>query len=50
MEIYYTYKLLTYGYLNNLNKLGMYCDTHMKVVKSHCHISTQVQGCTLSCM
>jgi hypothetical protein len=28
------YKLLAYGYLNNLNKLGRYCDSHLKVVKS----------------
>jgi len=25
------YKLLAYGYLNNLNKLGRYCDKHVHV-------------------
>ena len=32
---------------NNLNKLGRYCDTDLKVVKSRSHISTQVEGCTI---
>ena len=46
----HTQKLLAYGYLNNLNKLGRYCVTHLKVVKSLSHNSTQVQGCTITCM
>jgi hypothetical protein len=28
---YTVYKLLAYGYLNNLNKLGRYCDKHVHV-------------------
>ena len=46
---YIIYKLVAYGYLNNLNKLGRYCDSHMKVDESRGHISTQVQGCSISC-
>jgi len=42
------YKLLAYGYLNDLNKLRRHYDKHLKVVKSHSHISTQVQSCTIS--
>ena len=46
---YITYKLVAYGHLNKLNKLGRYCDSHMKVVESQGYISTQVQGCSISC-
>jgi len=45
---YIVYKLLAYGYLYNSHQLGRYCDLHLKVVESH--ISTQVQGCSLSCI
>jgi len=41
---YIVYKLLAYRYLNKLNELGRYCDSHMKVVKSGSQISTQLQG------
>jgi hypothetical protein len=34
----YIYKSLAYRYRNNLNKLGRYCDSHLKVVESHNHI------------
>ena len=30
-----------------MNQLGSYCDSHLKVVKSCSHISTQVQGCSI---
>jgi len=39
---YVVYKLL--AYLNNLNQVGRYCDSHLKVVESGSHISIQVQG------
>jgi len=41
-------KLLSYRYLNNLNQLGMYCDSHLKVVESRSHISTHVQSYSIS--
>jgi len=41
---YIIYKLLAYRHLNILNKLGRYCDSHLKVVASRSHISIQVQG------
>ena len=47
---YIMYKLLMYGYLNNLNKLGRYYDSHLKVVESHSHISTQIQGFSIPYM
>ena len=34
----YIYILLAYGYLNNLNKLGRYCDSHLMVVKPRIYI------------
>jgi len=30
---YIVYKLLVYNYLYQLNQLGRYCDSHLKVVK-----------------
>ena len=45
---YIVYKLLAYRYLNNMNQLGRYCDSRLKVVESYSHISTQVQGCGIS--
>ena len=33
---YIVYKLLAYWYLYNLNQLGRYCDSHLKVVKLEC--------------
>ena len=45
---YTVYKLLAYGYLNNLNKLGRYCDTHLKVIRSRSHISIQVHHVRIS--
>jgi len=46
--IYFIYKLLAYKYLNNLNNLGRYCDSHLKMAESRSHISTQVQGWNIS--
>ena len=46
MEIYYN-KLLAYRHLTNLNELGRYCDSPLKVVDSRNHISIQVQGCSI---
>jgi len=43
MEVYTIYKLLAYRYLYNLNQLGRYCDTHLKVVKSHSYILVGLQ-------
>ena len=42
------YRFLAYRYLNNLNKLGSYCDSQLKVAESRSHISTKVQGCSIS--
>ena len=36
-------------YLNNLNQLGRYCGSYLKVAKSCSHISPQVQVCSISC-
>ena len=49
MDIYILYKSLTYGYLYDLSQLGRYFDSHLKVVKTRGHISTQVQGSCTSC-
>ena len=46
--MYVTYKILAYEYLNSFKKLGSYCDSHLKVVKSHSHISIQVKVCNIS--
>jgi len=35
-----------HNYLN-LNQLGRYCDSHLKVVKSRIYSSTQVKGCSV---
>jgi hypothetical protein len=40
---YIVYKLLAYGFLNNLDKLVRYCDKLWKVFKSRIRISTQVK-------
>ena len=47
---YIVYKLLAYRYPNNWNQLGRYCESHLKVAESHGHITTQAQGCSISCM
>ena len=45
---YIVYKLVAYMHFNNLNQLERYINLYLKVVKSHSHISTQVQGCSIS--
>jgi hypothetical protein len=47
---YIVYKLLAYRYLNILNQLGRYVNLYLKVVEPRNHISTQVQGYSISCM